>query len=100
MSKARPRMNLTLGPVLFNWPVGRWVDFYARVADEAPVDRVCLGEVVCSKRQPFKDDGVVIGPVDPLVGAVPVHRVGDQRDGALVVVDGGEVGGQQQQHVR
>ena len=45
-------------------------------------------------------DRVVIGPVDPLVGAVPVHRVGDQRDGALVVVDGGQVGGQQQQHVR
>ncbi len=44
-------------------------------------------------------DGVVVGPVDPLVGAVPVHRVGDQRDGALVVVDGGDVGGQQQQHV-
>ena len=44
-------------------------------------------------------DRVVVGPVDPFVGAVPVHRVGDQRDGALVVVDGGDVGGQQQQHV-
>ena len=45
-------------------------------------------------------DGVVIRPVDALVGAVPVHRVGDQRDGAFVVVDRGDVGGQQQHHVR
>ena len=44
-------------------------------------------------------DRVVVGPVDALVGAVPVHRVGDQRDRALVVVDRGDVGGQQQQHV-
>ena len=28
---------------------------------------------------------VVVGPVDAFVGAVPVHRVGDQGDGALVV---------------
>lgn len=45
--------TLTLGPLLFNWPADRWSDFYARIADEAPVDRVCLGEVVCSKRLPF-----------------------------------------------
>lgn len=50
---------LTLGPVLFNWPTDRWIDFYARIADEAPVDRVCLGEVVCSKRQPFRDHAMV-----------------------------------------
>jgi collagenase-like PrtC family protease len=65
MSKARARMGLTLGPVLFNWPVGRWVDFYARIADEAPVDRVCLGEAVCSKRQSFKDE-VILDTVDRL----------------------------------
>jgi collagenase-like PrtC family protease len=65
MSKAQARLELTLGPVLFNWPVQRWVDFYARVADEAPVDRVCLGEVVCSKRQPFKDE-VILDTVDRL----------------------------------
>lgn len=51
-----PILALTLGPVLFNWPTDRWVDFYARIADEAPVDRVCVGEVVCSKRLPFRDD--------------------------------------------
>lgn len=46
-------MRLTLGPLLFNWPARQWAEFYARIADEAPVDRVVLGEVVCSKRQPF-----------------------------------------------
>lgn len=50
--------SLTLGPVLFNWPTDRWVDFYTRIADEAPFDRVSLGEVVCSKRQPFRDDAI------------------------------------------
>ena len=45
--------KLTLGPVLFNWPAEVWRDFYFRVADEAALDSVCLGEVVCSKRAPF-----------------------------------------------
>lgn len=49
-------VTLTMGPVLFNWPVDRWRDFYFRIADEAPVDHVCIGEVVCSKRQPFFAD--------------------------------------------
>ncbi|MBM3556078.1 MAG: U32 family peptidase [Alphaproteobacteria bacterium] len=44
---------LTLGPVLYNWQIDRWRDFYFRMADEAPVDTVVLGEVVCSKRAPF-----------------------------------------------
>lgn len=47
---------LTVGPLLFNWPAARWRDFYARLADEAPVDRVVLGELVCSKRLPFYQD--------------------------------------------
>jgi len=59
------RLSLTLGPVLYNWPVSRWVDFYTRIADEAPVDRVCIGEVVCSKRKPFVDD-VILDVVDRL----------------------------------
>ncbi|HYE49131.1 MAG TPA: U32 family peptidase [Azospirillaceae bacterium] len=42
--------RLTLGPVLFNWPADRLADFYRRIADEAPVDTVVLGEVVCAKR--------------------------------------------------
>lgn len=45
--------KLTLGPVLFNWPAEVWRDFYFRIADEAPVESVYLGEVVCSKRAPF-----------------------------------------------
>lgn len=48
--------TLTLGPVLFNWPAARWRDFYFRIADEAPVDHVCIGEAVCSKRQAFLAD--------------------------------------------
>lgn len=47
------RATLTIGPVLFNWPSTLWRDFYFRIADEAPVDHVCVGEVVCSKREPF-----------------------------------------------
>ncbi len=50
---AQARRALTLGPVLFNWDADIWRDFYLRIADEAPVDRVCVGEVVCSKRLPF-----------------------------------------------
>lgn len=46
-------MQLTLGPVLFNWKPDAWRDFYFRIADEAPVDVVAVGEVVCSKRTPF-----------------------------------------------
>ncbi len=45
--------KLTLGPVLFNWSPEKWRDFYFRIADEAPVDVVYVGEVVCSKRAPF-----------------------------------------------
>ena len=42
--------EITLGPVLFNWSPERWREFYFRIADEAPVTTVYLGEVVCSKR--------------------------------------------------
>ncbi len=49
------RIGLSLGPCFFNWPAGRLADFYARIADEAPVDRVYLGEVICGKRMPFLD---------------------------------------------
>lgn len=46
-------MQLTLGPVLYNWQPEQWRDFYFRIAEEAPVDVVVVGEVVCSKRSPF-----------------------------------------------
>lgn len=42
--------EITLGPLLFNWPAETWRDFYFRIADEAPLGTVYLGEVVCSKR--------------------------------------------------
>lgn len=45
--------ELTLGPVYYLWDGPKWRDFYYRIADEAPVDRVVLGETVCSKRQHF-----------------------------------------------
>ena len=46
-------MELTVGPNPFFWDAASWRDFYARLADEAPVERVVLGELVCSKRLPF-----------------------------------------------
>jgi collagenase-like PrtC family protease len=45
--------KLTLGPLLFHWAAARRRDFYLRIADEAPVDTVYVGEVVCSKREPM-----------------------------------------------
>jgi collagenase-like PrtC family protease len=47
---------LTIGPLMHHWPAARRRDFYARIADEAPVDCVHLGEVVCAKRAPFFAD--------------------------------------------
>ena len=52
-------MKLTLGPILYHWPADRIIDFYARIADEAPVDRVVLGETVCSKRAPFNEEVIL-----------------------------------------
>lgn len=49
-------MKLTLGPVLYNWKPEAWRDFYFRIADEAPIDSVVVGEIVCSKRAPFLAD--------------------------------------------
>ena len=51
-------MQLSLGPVLYNWTPERWRDFYFRIADEAPVDIVSVGEIVCSKRSPFFADHI------------------------------------------
>lgn len=44
--------RLTLGPLLLHWSAEKRRDFYYRIADEAPIDTVYLGEVVCSKREP------------------------------------------------
>lgn len=45
--------KLTLGPVLYNWQAEKKRDFYYKIADEAPIDTIYLGEIVCSKRSPF-----------------------------------------------
>lgn len=55
MTPADEAATISLGPLLFNWPPEVRRDFYFRIADEAPIDRVCLGEVVCLKRAPFFD---------------------------------------------
>ena len=49
------RIELTLGPVFFHWSADSLRDFYRHIADEAPIDRVHVGEVVCGKRMPFSD---------------------------------------------
>ena len=57
---ARSPARLTLGPLLFHWAPQKRRDFYFRIADEAPIDVVYLGEVVCSKREstfePFREE--------------------------------------------
>ena len=47
--------SVSLGPVLFNWQPEKWRDFYFRIADEAPVSTVYLGETICSKRAPLSE---------------------------------------------
>lgn len=66
---------LVMGPVLYNWPVDTLADFLAHVADEVDVDRVHVGEVVCSKREPFFADRL----------PEMIERL--QRGGKTVVVD-------------
>ncbi|MCP8937404.1 U32 family peptidase [Alsobacter sp. SYSU M60028] len=53
MTAPHTRPTLTLGPVLFHWDGPAWRDFHFRIADEAVIDEVYVGETVCSKRQPF-----------------------------------------------
>lgn len=43
-------MQTTLGPVLYFWPKQGVFDFYEQVA-QSGIDRVCVGEVTCSKRR-------------------------------------------------
>ena len=57
MTEAK-RAGLSLGPVYYLWDGPKWRDFYFRIADEAPVEHVTLGETVCSKRQHFSEPHV------------------------------------------
>jgi len=50
---AMSAMKISLGPVLYYWPRATLLDFYAQAA-EWPVDSICLGETVCSKRRALR----------------------------------------------
>ncbi len=50
------KAQLTLGPLLYHWSPEQRRDFYFKIADEAPVDCVYLGEVICSKREPYFEE--------------------------------------------
>ncbi len=50
-------MDLTVGPNQFFWSADCWAALYDDLA-RAPVNRVVLGEVVCSKRLPFFQDRI------------------------------------------
>ena len=47
--------KLSVGPVQYYWPRNTLTAFYAEVAD-SPAHTVCLGEVVCSRRNEMKPD--------------------------------------------
>ena len=66
--------ELTLGPNLFNWAPETWRDFYFRIADEAPVAAVYLGETICSKRAPlFADHYAAVADRLRAAGKTVVH---------------------------
>jgi collagenase-like PrtC family protease len=66
--------ELTLGPNLFNWAPEIWRDFYFRIADEAPVSAVYLGETICSKRAPlFTDHYAAVADRLRAAGKTVVH---------------------------
>lgn len=62
-----PAMDLTVGPNFFFWDAAAVRAFYAGMA-QAPVARVVLGELVCSKRLPFWQDEIP-GAVETLLAA-------------------------------
>lgn len=52
------RAALSLGPIYYLWDGPKWRDFYFRIADEAAVEHVTIGETVCFKRQHFSEPHV------------------------------------------
>lgn len=90
--------KLTLGPVLFHWKPEVWRDFHFRLADEAPVDTVHIGEVVCSKRQPFTEklagqviDRLAAGGKEVVLSSLALVMSEGERDGRRALAAAGRL---------